>query len=60
MLTAQPTVPIIAAGNTWLDLQQLEAAMRAGLLECAARRCHDLRRHHADPQGHGRWPKPTA
>lgn len=25
----QTTVPIIAAGNTWLDLQQLEAAVRA-------------------------------
>ncbi|MBL8893065.1 MAG: mandelate racemase/muconate lactonizing enzyme family protein [Rhizobiales bacterium] len=28
-LKRQTTVPIIAAGNTWLDLQQLEAAVRA-------------------------------
>jgi L-alanine-DL-glutamate epimerase-like enolase superfamily enzyme len=30
-LRRQTSVPIIAAGNTWLDLQQLEAAIR---LEC--------------------------
>jgi L-alanine-DL-glutamate epimerase-like enolase superfamily enzyme len=28
-LKRQTTVPIIAAGNTWLDLQQLECAIRA-------------------------------
>ena len=47
------TVPIIAAGNTWLDLSDAAAGAPARRLERAAGRCDHLRRHHADPQDHG-------